>query len=154
MLGRVKIIFAVVILLLSVIPSHSQILRGTLFDCITNKPVEDAILTATNKNTKAYFSSELSDAYGNFILPLIPGVETSVVVHAFGYNDTTLTLSSSGADVILDSLLLTPSEEPLLLNEMTVVARPYSIRRATDRLVTYSGLNHTFRGISTDGFRH
>lgn len=151
MLGRVKIIFAVVILLLSVIPSHLQILRGTLFDCITNKPVEDAILTATNKNTKAYFSSELSDADGNFILPLIPGVETSVVVR---YNDTTLTLSSSGADVILDSLLLTPSEEPLLLNEMTVVARPYSIRRATDRLVTYSGLNHTFRGISTDGFRH
>lgn len=151
MLGRVKIIFAVVILLLSVIPSHSQILRGTLFDCITNKSVEDAILTATNKNTKVHFSSELSDAYGNFILPLIPGVETSVVVR---YNDTTLTLSSSGADVILDSLLLTPSEEPLLLNEMTVVARPYSIRRATDRLVTYSGLNHTFRGISTDGFRH
>lgn len=122
-------------LLLSVITSHSQTLRGTLLDRNTKKPVEDAILTATNKHTKAYIRSELSAADGNFILPLISGVETSVVINAFGYNDTTLIVSTSGADVILDPLLLSPSGESIMLSEVTVSAKPYSIRRATDRLV-------------------
>lgn len=115
--------------------SYSQSLKGIILDQKTMLPVEDAILTATDKHTNAYFRSELSDADGNFTLPLPSGVETSVVIHAFGYNDTTLTVSTSGADVILDSLLLSPSDESIRLKEVTVIAKPYSIRRATDRLV-------------------
>lgn len=130
-----RIISTSLLLLLSVIASNSQILRGTLLDRNTKEPVEDAILTATNKHTKAYIRSELSAADGNFILPLISGVETSVVINAFGYNDTTLIVSTSGADVILEPLLLSPSDKAFMLSEITVSAKPYSVRRATDRLV-------------------
>lgn len=114
---------------------HSQTLKGTLLDRLTNQPIDGGVLTATDRSNNAYLVSELSGADGSFSLPLTAGVETAVCIQAFGYSDTTIVVSTTGADVELEPLLLSAADESVVLNEVTVTAKPYTIKRATDRLV-------------------
>lgn len=114
---------------------YSQNLKGMLIDTISGEPVESGVLTSTDKSSLSYLSSELSREDGSFVLPLVAGVETIVDINAFGYKDTTIVVSTDGADVDVGRLHLYPSDKSVLLNEVTITAKPYTIKRATDRLV-------------------
>lgn len=130
----------------------SQNVEGKVTDVINDAPVDGAFVTLLTKAEKALIVSTYTEADGHFSINQAVDDSTFLSVSAIGYKDTLIALPPLlDAGVMLGDIRL-ELDKNVRLDEVVVTAKPYVLRKGTDRIVmSLTGKNELVKNSTIFG---
>ena len=131
---------------------QGQNIEGRLIDMTNGAPIDGAFIAMLTKLDQTFITSTYTENNGYFSINRMTNDSLFLSVRAIGYKDTIITLPFiQVAELKLGDIPLR-NDTNILLDEVVVTAKPYTLRKSTDRIImSLTGKNELVKNNSILG---
>ena len=131
---------------------QGQNIEGRLIDMTDGAPIDGAFIAMLTKLDQTFITSTYTENNGYFSINRMTNDSLFLSVRAIGYKDTIITLPFiQVAELKLGDIPLR-NDTNILLDEVVVTAKPYTLRKSTDRIImSLTGKNELVKNNSILG---
>lgn len=113
---------------------YAQNIEGILIDATNNTPIDGGFITLLT-STKKYITSSYTEKDGKFSIHQSSNDSVFLSINTIGYKDTLILIPSLQQEHIFLGKIFLQLNEAIALEEVTITAKPYTLRKSTDRIV-------------------
>jgi len=113
---------------------YAQNIEGILIDATNNTPIDGGFITLLT-STKKYITSSYTEKDGKFSIHQSRNDSVFLSINTIGYKDTLILIPSLQQEHIFLGKIFLQLNEAIALEEVTITAKPYTLRKSTDRIV-------------------